>query len=464
MAGSPFISRALDLLVRRVAAGLKIPEPALRMFRTANELSGLDRKTLPTELIPLNTIQISRGLLNFTLLQSLEGWIFPYWADRQYDPVDPGFIPRSHLGLSMNVTHRNWTAVGSPSCSDEPVVDPRGAVMPFRNGWTSECWLKEVNAVWFPSLAPSVRQSLRDGLPIVTTTYQYGRFRVEQTVFVNGATLIQDASVTNTDDAAALCTLAFAVRPFNAEGACLLGEISFDSQTSAFVMNGKERLLLPGIPAFVCCSNHKGGDSAEVFAHRHGGPAGASAAACPSGLANGYAAYDLALAPRETRTLRACVCLEGGAAAPCSADQAAAAWNALLDRGDGDQYARCARQRPRPRIGRHAPSPHRRGTPLHPAHGPTTSSGSGDAAIMLRALDAYGFHSQARAVIGSFPSLQERTGYFRSQQGEWDSNGEAIWTVWQHAVLAGGRVVWSGHGRSSPEGGTLDRAEEAGDR
>jgi hypothetical protein len=81
------ISRMLDLLVRRIAAGLKIPEPALRMFQTANELSGLDRKTLPTELIPLNTMQISRGLLNFTLLQSLEGWVLPYWAERQYDPA-----------------------------------------------------------------------------------------------------------------------------------------------------------------------------------------------------------------------------------------------------------------------------------------------------------------------------------------------------------------------------------------
>jgi hypothetical protein len=59
-----------------------------------------------------------------------------------------------------------------------------------------------------------------------------------------------------------------------------------------------------------------------------------------------------------------------------------------------------------------------------------------DAAVMLRALDAFAFHDQARAVILAFPSRQERSGYFRSQKGEWDSNGQALWTAWQHAVLS----------------------------
>jgi len=34
------------------------------------------------------------------------------------------------------------------------------------------------------------------------------------------------------------------------------------------------------------------------------------------------------------------------------------------------------------------------------------------------------------------PSRQERSGYFRSQKGEWDSNGQALWTAWQHAILS----------------------------
>jgi hypothetical protein len=429
------ISRALDLLVRRIAAGLKIPEPALRMFQTANELSGLDRKTLPTELIPLNTMQISRGLLNFTLLQSLEGWVLPYWAERQYDPADAGFIPRSHLGLSINITRRNWTAVGNPSCNVEPVVDPAGAVMPLRNRWTSECWLKRGGDVCFPSRSRDVRQRLREGLPIVTTTYEYGEIRLDQTVYVNGATLFQEVSVANTGRTPEECTLAFAIRPFNAEGACLLREIRFEASTNSFIMDGTERFMLPGPPDSVHCSNHAGGDSADFFA-RPGGTNGASnGAACRAGLANGYAAYALELAPGESRTVRATMSLDGTETGPGDIRQTQAAWESLLGSGaeiitpDGEVNM----------ILRASLS-----TLLLLTDGDSITPGPWtyhqfwfrDAAVMLRALDAFGFHTQARAVIGAFPSMQEHSGYFRSQQGEWDSNGQALWTVWQHAVLS----------------------------
>ena len=429
------ISRALDLLVRRIAAGLKIPEPALRMFQAANELSGLDRKTLPTELIPLNTMQISRGLLNFTLLQSLEGWVLPYWAERQYDPADAGFIPRSHLGLSINVTHRNWTAVGDTSCEAEPVVDPAGAVMPLRNRWTSECWLKCGTGVYFPSRSGKVRQSLRDGLPIVMTGYEYGEIRLDQTVYVNGSTLFQEVSVTNAGGIPEECTLAFAIRPFNAEGACLLRDIRFESGDNSFILDGTERFMLPGPPDSVRFSNYAGGDSAELFA-AGSGPAGISARTeCPAGLANGYAAYALRLAPGEHRSLRATMSLDGKEAARGDVRQAEAAWRSLL--GSGTEIT--------------TPDEHVNtilwaslATLLMLTDGDSITPGPWtyhqfwfrDAAVMLRALDEFGFHGQAHAVILAFPSRQETSGYFRSQQGEWDSNGQALWTAWKHAVLS----------------------------
>jgi hypothetical protein len=425
----------LDLLVRRIAAGLRIPEPALRMFQTANELSGLDRKTLPTELIPLNTMQISRGLLNFTLLQSLEGWVLPYWAERQYDPADAGFIPRSHLGLSINITRRNWTAVGNPLCTVEPVVDPAGAVMPLRNRWTSECWLKCGGEVYFPSRSGDVQQSLREGLPIVTTTYEYGTIRLDQTVYVNGTTLFQEVSVTNRGSAERDCTLAFAIRPFNAEGACLLREIRFEGSDNSFILDGTERFMLPGPPDSVHCSNHAGGDSAGFFAVTGETSGASTGAACPVGLANGYAAYALELAPREHRNFRARMSLDGKKPGPGDVHQSEVAWKSLL--GSGTEIT--------------TPDEHVNtilraslATLLMLTDGDSITPGPWtyhqfwfrDAAVMLRGLDAFAFHTQARAVILAFPSRQEASGYFRSQQGEWDSNGQALWTACQHAVLS----------------------------
>ncbi|HMK39003.1 MAG TPA: hypothetical protein VK569_06655, partial [Bacteroidota bacterium] len=440
MPGRSLISRIIDLLVRRISSGLKIPEPALRMFQTANELSGLDRKTLPTELIPLNTIQLARGLLNFTLLQSLEGWVLPYWAERQYDPADAGFIPRSHLGLSINITRRNWTAVGSPSCNVEPVVDPRGAVMPLRNRWTSECWLKSGGGVSFPSRAGSVRQMLRDGLPIVTTSYDSGTIRLDQTVSVDGSRLMQEITLLNTGTAPEECSLAFAIRPFNPEGACLLRDIRFEASDSSFVMDGTERFMLPGPPDSVHCSNHAGGDCAAFFAGGGETSGGSSHASCDAGLAHGYAAYGMSLAPRESRSFRAVVDLEPGRGGnePGNGDplRAESAWRSLLAGGT---------EITTPEGGINEIIRASLSTLLLLTDGDSITPGPWtyhqfwfrDAAVMLRALDAFGFHSQARAVIRSFPSMQESSGFFRSQQGEWDSNGQALWTVWQHVLLSG---------------------------
>ncbi len=59
-----------------------------------------------------------------------------------------------------------------------------------------------------------------------------------------------------------------------------------------------------------------------------------------------------------------------------------------------------------------------------------------DAAYMLSALDRFGYHGRTSQVIRSFARRQDRDGYFRSQTGEWDSNGQVLWTVWQHVLLS----------------------------
>ncbi len=73
---------ATTVLVEWLAARLKVPQDALKMFKAAARLSGLNGQTIPSELIPLNARQLGRGLLNFTVLQTLQGWVLPFWAER----------------------------------------------------------------------------------------------------------------------------------------------------------------------------------------------------------------------------------------------------------------------------------------------------------------------------------------------------------------------------------------------
>lgn len=60
-----------------------------------------------------------------------------------------------------------------------------------------------------------------------------------------------------------------------------------------------------------------------------------------------------------------------------------------------------------------------------------------DAAYMLSALAGWNYLDQTRRVLETYPSRQDRNGFFRSQEGEWDSNGQAIWALTQYAKLSG---------------------------
>jgi hypothetical protein len=50
-----------------------------------------------------------------------------------------------------------------------------------------------------------------------------------------------------------------------------------------------------------------------------------------------------------------------------------------------------------------------------------------DACLMLEGLLCAGFTDRCRRTLDTFPDRQKLTGYFQSQQGEWDSNGQVLW-------------------------------------
>jgi hypothetical protein len=60
-----------------------------------------------------------------------------------------------------------------------------------------------------------------------------------------------------------------------------------------------------------------------------------------------------------------------------------------------------------------------------------------DACLMLNSLLALGLAERAGRAIERFPERQLHSGYFRSQEGEWDSNGQVIWIIDRYAQLTG---------------------------
>lgn len=455
----PMIPTFIDLLARR----FRIPPLAVQMFRASTELSGLDRKTLPVELLPLNTIQIGRGLLNFTVLQTLDRWVLPFWAEQQYDPRSPSFVPRAHLGLSMNVTHRNWTAAGNPECSIEPIVDPRGLITPFPDGWSIDLWLNVGGAKSFPSRLTAVRQHLVQGLPIVVTEWQWRDLGVRSVVRTHGRHMAVDLRVDNASaDRCDVC-VGIAVRPFNPEGVGFIRSIAVTGE-DRITINGNATVSVSEVPHAVAFSTLADGDVAGRFGSRRTDDP-ARSVACDAGLATGVLEYHLSLnTGGRWECLLTCPLESGDACAAVPGLQASiTGWDTLLAEGSalhlpehmpGDLF----------RASRSALLASVDGTTIRPGPATYHHFWFRDAAYMLVALDRIGHCRLTAPVVRAFTEHQERDGMFRSQQGEWDSTGQAVWTIWHHAVLAQDRALLEEHfGPMQRAVRWMDRKLERGD-
>src|SRR5688572_18693680 len=105
----------------------------------------------------------ARGLVNTKAIQNNLDWAWPYWVERQFNPNDPSFIPRAFSFSHINLTHRNWTAVGLPDVPFYPIIDPRGLVTPLYDGWSLDFWFVPDNsdsAVLLPSKLGALQQEL----------------------------------------------------------------------------------------------------------------------------------------------------------------------------------------------------------------------------------------------------------------------------------------------------------------
>src|SRR5438034_2257644 len=107
----------------------------LRQFSKPSEISE------PIELLRAGVLFHARGLINTKAIQNNLDWVWPYWVERQFNPADRSFIPRAFSFSHINLTHRNWTAVGLPDVPYYPIVDPRGLVTPLFDGWSLDFWL-----------------------------------------------------------------------------------------------------------------------------------------------------------------------------------------------------------------------------------------------------------------------------------------------------------------------------------
>ena len=196
----------------------------------------------PTELLRAGILLLARGLINSQAIQHNLDWIWPYWVQEQFDPRSPAFIPRAFSMSHINITHRNWTAVGLPGFIEMPLVDPRGMVTPHFDGWSIDFWIVGSDSPsLFPSKLPQVHQSMicRPNLSVVTEAANDGEIITSRTEVV----LYEDQPYCHIEVNAASQRNSFcviALRPFNPEGVSFIHDCSVLPDQSGVIVNKRE--------------------------------------------------------------------------------------------------------------------------------------------------------------------------------------------------------------------------------
>lgn len=389
----------------------------------------------------------ARGLLNSQAIQYNMDWIWPYWVNRQFDPEDNSFVPRAFSLTHINLTHRNWTSVGRPGTDDLVLVDPAGLVTPLRDGWSLDFWVNDLDSSpRSPAESQSMEQTLRlDGAPEVITSVDFPRQSVNSTVRVEAESVCR-----NVDPVSLRCVVetrirsdvegwfTVALRPYNPEGVSTVNTVrSLPDRTGWMVLDEDRQtdVLFNPIPDRMVFSNYENGDVSNKFPD----PETSEGNECSLGMANAGAVYRLEAG--QEMTVRTLIPLGKNS----SPGQSVSIHSNNMESWEGVLQGSCRLEVPDDRIQFLFESSKRTlitlsGEEIYPGSFTYKRFWFRDATYMLDALLALGYKDRVRRVLESYPERQQRNGYFCSQKGEWDSNGQVLWILRRFRRVSGERL------------------------
>jgi hypothetical protein len=425
-------------IVSKVARARGFVDPIAVLSRLHNFAQPAE-VAAPLELLRAGVVFHARGLMNTGAIQHNLDWVWPMWVERQFDPSDDAFIPRAFSITHVNLTHRNWTAVGIPDCDWLPLVDPRGLVTPFWDGWSVDAWvITDDGRELIPSRLKATDQKLDLGgmegpLAIVSKTAADGmqlNARVEVVADENRQPVCQQHLIANADSPG---WLVVTLRPYNPEGVQFVHDLALDDQGRGWLVEGK-----PAVRFSVPAEQHRVSNYRQGDVHmRLRTATDQRAVRCDVGMAMAAAMFQIEAG--KPRHVRVDIPFQANTNEPAPAGgHRLTSWTKALqghcrlevaDERFQSLYDAALRT-----LVLHAPGD------VYP--GPYTYKRFWyrDAAFILHAVLCAGLVERTERALDRFGLRQTSSGYFRSQEGEWDANGQALWIMHRFADLTGTKI------------------------
>ena len=412
-------------LIRRVALAHGFLDPVallakLHRFAQPSEVAE------PVELLRAGVVFHARGLINARVIQHNLDWVWPYWIERQFDPADKAFLPRAFAITHVNLTHRNWTAIGLPDVDELPIVDPRGLLTAHYDSWSLDAWVvSDDGGQLFPCRAEQViqRWQFNQGLQVVTETTDSSLKLIStaSVEVVDGSPVCQLHLNANSDQSG---WLVLAVRPYNPEGISFIHQIELNAKRKGWIIEGKPAVVFDMPAERHHISTYRAGDVAIHLQDRQDQTEGL----CDVGMITAAAMFRLQ--PAQQKNLQVHIALPGDSSGQ---GDAADSWQQALQGccqlQVPDEKVRYLYRAALHTLVLHSPDD------VYP--GPYTYKRFWfrDAAFIIHALLCVGLIERAERALDRFPARQTGNGYFHSQQGEWDANGQALWIMQRFCAL-----------------------------
>ncbi len=408
--------------VRRLAHAHGFLDP-VRLFTKISRFAQPSEVLAPTELLRATAVLHARGLLNTQVIQHNLDWIWPFWVNKQFDPKDDSFIPRSFSLTHINLTHRNWTAVGLPDMEETPLVDPRGLVTPFWDSWSIDVWIVAKNGKdLIPAQLNEVDQYLELEDNSVVTKSSSGDMHLTTRVKMIKEEGNPTCCIAMTAEGQNSNCLVVSLRPYNPEGISLVKDISLLKRGPGWRVNKMHDVLFDIEPEHYVVSDFHHGDVYYQFNEKSSAKEHIS---CSHEMASAAAVFNLEKGKK--REVKVSIPLREKTRLSKKSSDAGKNWIEYLEKS-------CQLEVPDKHF-QYLFNSSLRTVITHTAEdvyaGPYIYKRFWfrDAVFITYSLLCCGFYERAERIIDRFHERQGISGYFESQEGEWDSNGQVLWLI-----------------------------------